>query len=193
MHLPKDFFSEEQIDDILKQTTAYGTIGIRDHTIFETFYSTGIRKSELVNLKLQDINLERGTLVVFEGKYNKVRVVPIGDRVCAWVKSYLEEVRPTLVKEDDSGYLFLTESGRPMIKNRVTDLVKKYKDAVGIELHGACKLFLTSKATHMLDHGTDVRYIQEMFGHANLSTTQIYTRVTINKLKEVHKNTHPAK
>lgn len=192
-HLPKHFLSYEEIETVLANTAVYGQLGIRDRAILETFYSSGIRRMELVNLKLQDVDLERGTLVIFEGKWKKDRVVPLGERACAWVEKYLTEMRPQLVDGDDSGHLFLTDYGEPFVKNRMTDLVKKYLDAAGIDKVGACKLFRTSMATHMLENGADIRYIQMILGHVNLSSTQIYTQVTIKKLKQVHAVTHPAK
>lgn len=192
-HLPKDILSIDEINSLLAHTSIFGEIGIRDRAILETFYSSGIRRMELVNLKLQDLDLERGTLVVFEGKWKKDRVVPIGDRACAWVEKYLTEVRPKLVQTEDCGHLFLTEYGEPFIHNRVTDLVKKYMTAVGIDKPGACKLFRHSMATHMLENGADIRYIQMILGHVNLTTTQIYTQVSIKKLKQVHSITHPAR
>ena len=192
-HLPKDFFSYEEIDAMIEQTKIYGDIGLRDRGIIETFYSTGVRRMELMNLKLQDADLKRGTLVVFEGKYQKDRVVPLGDRACHWIERYLKEVRPNLINGNDNGHLFLTEKGAPFIKGRISDLIKKYKEAIGVDKHGACKLFRTSMATHMLDNGADIRFIQEILGHADIKTTQIYTNVSIKKLKEVHARTHPAK
>jgi integrase/recombinase XerD len=192
-HLPKDFFSYEEIELMLKHTQIYGDIGIRDRAIIETFYSSGIRRMELVNLKLQDVDLKRGTLVVFEGKFQKDRVVPIGRRACHWVDKYLNEVRPHLINGDDNGHVFLTEKGEPFIKNRISDLIKKYKETIGIDKLGACQLFRRSMATHMLENGADIRYIQLILGHVNLTTTQIYTQVSIKKLKQVHTITHPAK
>lgn len=192
-HLPKYILSPEEIEAVLQHTRIYGEIGIRDRAILETFYSTGIRRMELVNLKLRDLDQRRGTLVIFEGKWRRDRVVPIGDRACAWVNKYLTEVRPNLAMEEDSGHLFLTEYGEPFIRNRISDLVKKYIVAVGIDKPGACHLFRHTMATHMLENGADIRYIQMMLGHANLSSTEIYTQVSIKKLKEVHTATHPAK
>jgi len=191
--LPKHILSIAEIESVLNHTSLFGPIGIRDRAIMETFYSTGTRKMELVNLKLNDLDLVRGTVTIFEGKWRKDRVVPIGDRACAWVRKYKEEVRPDLVNDEDNGYLFLTEYGEPMLKNRVSDLVKRYLDAVGIDKPGACHLFRHSMATHMLENGADIRYIQMILGHVNLSSTEIYTQVSIKKLKEVHALTHPAK
>ena len=192
-HLPKDFLSIAEIETMLAHTAIYGELGVRDRAIMETFYSSGIRRMELVNLKLQDLDLERGTLVIFEGKWKKDRVVPIGDRACAWVRKYLAEVRPKLIQGEDCGHLFLTDYGEPFIRNRITDLIKKYLEAAGVDKPGACQLFRRSMATHMLENGADIRYIQMILGHVNLTSTQIYTQVSIKKLKQVHAITHPAK
>jgi len=154
----------------------------------------GIRQMELVNLKIQDVNLGRGTPTIFEGKCQRGRVLPLGDRAGAWMHKYLEDVRPKLVNDDDNGHLFLTQHGEPFINHRMPDLIKKYKKAVGIDKPGLCHLlFRHSMATHMLDNGADSRYVQMMLGHKHLSSTQIYTQVSIVRLKEVHKATHPAK
>ena len=132
-------------------------------------------------------------MVIFEGKYQKDRYVPIGDRACNWVREYLENIRPKLVQSEDTGYLFLTKEGKPFVKDRIGELINKYKKAVGIDKPGACHLFRHSMATHMLDNGADIRYIQMILGHVNLSSTEIYTQVSIKKLKEVHTATHPAR
>lgn len=190
--LPKHILSNGEVQSVLNHTGLFGAIGIRDRAIMETFYSTGMRKMELVNLKLNDIDLERGTVTIFEGKWQKDRVVPIGERACGWVQKYKEEVRSDLVRNEDNGHLFLTEYGEPMVNNRVSDLVKRYFEAVAIDKPGACHLFRHSMATHMLENGADIRYIQMILGHVNLSSTEIYTQVSIKKLKEVHALTHPS-
>lgn len=192
-HLPKDILSIEEIEDMLRHTHIYGDIGIRDRAIIETFYSTGMRKMELANLKLRDIDLKRGVVTIHDGKGKQDRVVPIGDRAAAWVKKYQDNVRPQLVMDNDQEYLFLTDHGEPFINGRASDLIKKYKDAVGIDRNGACHLFRHAMATHMLENGADIRYIQMMLGHKNLTSTEIYTQVSIKKLKQVHAATHPAK
>jgi len=191
--LPKHSLSMDEIDALLTHTRIYGELGWRDRAIMETFYSTGIRRMELVNLKLYDVDLKQGALIINEGKGNKDRIVPIGERACAWLRKYLDEVRPSLILGEDNQHLFLTERGEPMIKNRLSDLIKKYMDAAGIDKPGACHLFRHSMATHMLENGADIRYIQMMLGHSNLSTTEIYTQVSIKKLKAIHHATHPAK
>ncbi len=185
--------TSDEVDRILNQTDVYGDTGIRDRAILETFYSTGIRRMELVNLKLVDIDLRYGSLMVRQGKGNKDRLVPLGERACAWIQKYLDEVRPGLVMGNDESYLFLTDYGEAFIKDRAGDLVRKYMEAAGIDKPGACHLFRHTMATQMLDSGADVRYIQAILGHAKLSTTEIYTHVSIQKLKEIHKATHPAR
>jgi integrase/recombinase XerD len=191
--LPKNILTIEEINDMLNHTAVYGDIGIRDRAIIETFYSTGIRRMKLVNLKIHDIDLDRGTLVIFDGKGQRDRIVPIGARACVWVRKYMEDIRPELVRDDDTGHLFLTEYGEPFIRNRITDLIKKYKKAVGIDKKGASHLFRYAMATHMLDNGADIRYIQMILGHKNLTSTEIYTQVSIKKLQQVHAATHPAR
>ncbi len=159
----------------------------------ETLYSTGIRRMEAVNLKLYDIDLNAGTLMVRHGKGKKDRMVPLGERACAWLTKYIEDVRPTLAMEPDDGTVFLTEYGQPMIKNRMSDMVKKHIAMAGIDKPGACHIFRHSMATHMLENGADIRFIQAILGHSTLSTTEIYTHVAIRKLKEIHTATHPAR
>ncbi len=190
--LPKAILTADEVERVLAQTQLHGELGIRDRAIIETLYSTGIRRAELINLTLYDVDLKNGTLMVREGKGKKDRLVPIGRRACQWMERYLEEVRLGLVIEPDDGTLFLHETGEPLKKNRLTDLVKKYVQAAGISKPGACHLFRHTMATLMLDNGADIRFIQAILGHADLSTTQIYTQVSIRKLKEIHALTHPA-
>jgi integrase/recombinase XerD len=164
---------------------------VRDRAILEVFYSTGVRRFELIKLKLYDVDAERGTLVVREGKGKKDRMVPIGERAAAWVAKYLEDGRPSLAVEPDDGTLFLTVEGAPFTPNRLTQMVRGYVNAAGVGKKGACHLFRHTMATLMLEGGADIRFIQQMLGHAKLETTQIYTQVSIRKLKEIHAATHP--
>lgn len=191
--LPQHILSIEEVERVLDQASLHGELGIRDRAIIETLYSSGIRRMEAVNLRLYDIDLNHGTLMVRQGKGRKDRLVPLGERACAWLTRYIDDVRLTFVVEPDDGTLFLTEYGQPMIKNRLSDTVKKHIDAAGITKPGACHLFRHAMATHMLENGADIRFIQMMLGHSSLSTTEIYTQVSIKKLKAIHAATHPAK
>jgi integrase/recombinase XerD len=167
--------------------------GIRDRAIMETFYSTGIRRMELVNLCCPDIDAERGTLMVRQGKGKKDRIVPVGERALMWIARYRDEVRPGLAVGDDDGTLFLSNLGLPFGVNRLTHLVRDYVDAAQIGKHGSCHLFRHTMATLMLEGGADLRYIQAMLGHASPTTTQIYAQVSIRALKAIHTATHPGK
>ena len=190
--LPKHLLSIAQVESIINQPDIETPMGLRGRAILETLYSTGIRRAELIHLKLYDVDLERGSLMVRGGKGGKDRLVPIGERACAWIRRYLNEVRPLLMIEPDHGYLFVTDYGEAFEKNRLSDMVKKYVRHAGFT-SGACHLFRHAMATHMLENGADIRYIQAMLGHSELSTTQIYTHVSITKLKEIHAATHPAR
>jgi integrase/recombinase XerD len=126
------------------------------------------------------------------GKGSKDRLIPVGARACAWIARYVEEVRPQLAIRSDELALFLTDYGEPFEKNRLGDLVRRYLRHAGIA-QGSCHAFRHAMATHMLENGADIRFIQAMLGHSELSTTQIYTQVSIGKLKEIHAATHPAR
>jgi integrase/recombinase XerD len=167
-------------------------LGKRDRAMLEVLYSTGMRRMELTGLSVYDLDAERGTLMVRQGKGKKDRMVPVGERAIAWIGSYLRDVRPSLTLGADDGTLFLTTFGEAFTANRMTQLVRNYVDAAAIGKRGACHLFRHSMATLMLKGGADIRFIQQMLGHADLSTTQIYTQVSIRKLKQIHTATHPS-
>jgi integrase/recombinase XerD len=191
--LPKHVLSAGEADRVLNQANVTDPLGIRDRAIMETFYSTGMRRRELSNLKLYDLDIERGTIMVRMGKGKKDRMIPIGARAMAWIDKYVIEVRPTLVHQPDDGTLFLSNQGDIFSPNRLTQMVREYVAAAETGKTGACHLFRHTMATLMLEGGADIRYIQQMLGHAELSTTQIYTQVSIRKLKEIHSLTHPAR
>ncbi len=191
--LPKHILTAQEVEQILNQTALHGDLGIRDRAIIETLYSTGIRRAELINLKLYDVDTQNGTLLVREGKGKKDRMLPLGERAGLWINHYIEEIRPELIIGTDDGTLFLHEFGEAFHKNRLTDLVKRYIESAGINKTGACHIFRHTMATLMLENGADIRFIQAMLGHSQLSTTEIYTQVSIKKLKEIHTLTHPAR
>jgi integrase/recombinase XerD len=151
-----------------------------------------MRRLELANLKLYDLDTERGTVTIRQGKGKKDRVIPIGDRAAAWIEKYIRESRPQLVVEPDDHTVFLSNAGEPFCLDHLSDLVREHVDAANLGKRGACHMFRHVCATLMLENGADIRYIQQMLGHADLKTTQIYTQVSIRQLKRIHAATHPA-
>jgi integrase/recombinase XerD len=191
--LPKHVLTPAEADAVLDRADVSTPLGVRDRAILETLYSTGMRRMELAGLKLYDIDADRGTVMVRQGKGKKDRMIPVGDRALAWIDKYLIEVRPTLAREPDGGRLWLNAIGEPILPAGVGDIVRAYVDAANIGKRGSCHLFRHTMATAMLEGGADIRFIQAMLGHAKLDTTEIYTQVSIRKLKEVHSLTHPAR
>jgi integrase/recombinase XerD len=191
--LPKHVLSAGEAEQVLSQPRINDPLGLRDRAILETLYSTGMRRMEMIHLKLYDLDTERGTVTIRQGKGKKDRVIPIGDRAAAWVDKYIREARPQLVVEPDDRTVFLSNAGEPFCLDHLSNLVRAYVDAANIGKRGACHLFRHSMATLMLENGADIRFIQQMLGHADLNSTQIYTHVSIRKLKEIHTATHPAK
>jgi integrase/recombinase XerD len=189
--LPRQVLSISEVEQILSLPDVAALGGIRDRAILETLYSTGIRRSELANLGLYDIQADSGTLMVRLGKGRKDRVVPIGERALGWIEKYLVEVRPHLVVEPDDGALFVSHLGHAFTPHHLTDIVRDYIEKAAIGKTGSCHLFRHTMATLMLESGADIRFIQAMLGHAKLETTSVYTYVSIRKLKEVHELTHP--
>jgi integrase/recombinase XerD len=189
--LPRHVLTASEADQVLSQPDLSDPLGVRDRAILETFYSTGMRRMELIGLKLYDLDVDRGTLMVRQGKGKKDRMVPIGERAVAFIDKYLVEARPSFVVEPDDGTIFLTHEGLPFTPNRLTQLVRDHVDRADVGKRGACHLFRHTMATLMLEGGADTRFIQQMLGHAKLETTQIYTQVSIRKLKEIHTATHP--
>jgi integrase/recombinase XerD len=162
--LPKHVLTIEESEQVLAQPDVRDPMGLRDRAILETLYSTGIRRMEVVNLTVYDLDMERGTLMVRQGKGKKDRMVPIGERAVAWLERYLNDTRPGLVVPPDDATFFLTSSGEPLSPSRLTQLVREYVDAAEIGKRGACHLFRHTMATLMLENGADIRYIQEMLG-----------------------------
>lgn len=191
--LPKQILSPKEADLILNQTNVTSPLGIRDRSILETFYSTGIRRSELANLDVYDLDTRLGVLRIRHGKGNKDRVVPIGARAIEWALKYQYDIRPGFVTDPDEQALYLGAEGLRLSGYQLGSIVNGYITAAETGKSGSCHLFRHSMATAMLENGADIRYIQAILGHASLETTQIYTQVSIQKLKEIHEATHPAK
>ena len=191
--IPRDVLSAGEAEAVLAQPDVETVIGVRDRAILETFYGTGIRRRELANLSIYDVDMARETLLVREGKYRKDRLLPIGERARCWIDKYLADCRPQLVTEPDDNFLFLTVDGTPYRKvSLLNDLVNRYITASQIPKKGSCHIFRHTMATLMLENGADIRFIQAMLGHADLTTTDVYTRVAIGKLQQIYRATHPA-
>ena len=191
--LPKAVLTAQEAEQVLSLPPLDTALGLRDRALLEVLYATGIRRKELASLKLYDVDIERGTLLVRQGKGKKDRLLPLGDRAALWVRKYIEDARSQIVIEPDERDLFLSNSGVPMSPATLGNLVHGYIKQSGIGKSGSCHLFRHAMATLMLENGADIRYVQEMLGHARLNTTEIYTHVNIQKLIEVHRLTHPAR
>lgn len=190
--LPVEGFSIAEVEQVLATPDVTKPLGLRDRAILEVFYATGVRRMELAGLDLYDVEMERGYLVVRSGKGGRDRVVPLGERASAWARRYIEEVRGELVARPQEQALFLSATGVRFDLLSLGQAVKRVLEASGVRARkGSCHLFRHTMATLMLEGGADVRFVQEMLGHVKIDTTTIYTRVTIEKLAEVHRTTHP--
>ena len=183
----------QEVERLMLSTNTQKASGIRDRAILELLYSTGIRRTELCSLEIVDLSLSGLTLFVRKGKGGKDRLLPLGERAAKWISYYLDHVRPQLLININEPHLFLTDYGEPFSESRLGDKVKRYLRKSEIDVPGSCHLLRHAMATHMLENGADIRYIQAMLGHTDLSTTEIYTHVSIRKLQEVHAATHPAR
>jgi len=188
--LPTTALTLRQVDALLAVPNITDPLGVRDRAMLELFYSCGLRRAELCHLEMADLNAERRTLTIRRGKGKKDRVVPVGLRAIAWLERYLREVRPRLCLDTRTPALFLTGYGEAFNPDVVSRMVSGWHEEAG--LRGSCHLLRHTCATHMLEGGADIRYIQQLLGHEKLETTAIYTEVTIRQLQEVHARCHPA-
>ena len=191
--LPKAVLSAKEAETVLAVPDVGTTLGLRDRAILETFYSTGMRRKGLAALTVHNLDLERGTAMIRQGKGRKDRMVPIGERALAWIAKYQESARPVLVVGGDEGILFLNSMGGPLGLGYLTMMVRDYVDRAGIGKEGSCHMWRHTMATLMLENGADTRVIQAILGHASLESTQIYTQVSIRHLKAIHTATHPGR
>lgn len=180
-----------EIEKILEKPDTLDHLGIRDRAMLELIYACGLRISELLSLKQNDIRTEAGFLRVF-GKGSKERMVPVGEVAMNWVRVYQEKVRPHLLgKQPSDDVLFLNSRGKKMSRMGFWKILKRYTEMAGINKEVTPHTFRHSFATHLLEGGADLRVVQELLGHADISTTQIYTHIDREYLKEVHKTFHP--
>jgi len=186
-----DVLNQDEIETILNQPNPVEPLAIRDKAILETLYATGMRVTEAITLKQSNVNKDEGIVRVF-GKGSKERLVPIGKSALKWIAKYLNEVRGNLSKQGSGqDVLFLNARGRPMSRMAVWNIVRTYTTKSGIKKEVHPHTFRHSFATHLLEGGADLRAVQEMLGHSDISTTQIYTHIDREYLKEVHKTFHP--
>ena len=188
-YLP-DTLNELQVEQLIDNVDTKVPLGLRDRAIVELLYASGLRISELTNARLENFNAEERILRV-TGKGNKTRIVPVGSKACEALAAYLSTERPKLVKPRSGSEIFLSERGTKLTTVRIWQIVKKISRHSGLEKNIYPHLLRHSFATHLLGNGADLRIIQEMLGHADISTTQIYTHVDQQRLKAVHRQFHP--
>jgi integrase/recombinase XerD len=188
-YLPETL-NELQVEQFLEKIDTKAVHGLRDRAMIELLYASGLRISELANARLENFNFEE-RMVRVTGKGNKTRLVPVGRKACEALAAYLSAERPKLVKPRSSSEIFLSERGRKLTTARIWQIVKKHAHRAGLEKNVYPHLLRHSFATHLLSNGADLRIIQEMLGHADISTTQVYTHVDQQRLKAVHRQFHP--
>jgi integrase/recombinase XerD len=191
--LPRAILTTTEVEAIMKEPDVRSAIGLRDRAILETLYSTGIRRAELCGLAAIDLDRERRTLMIREGKGRKDRVVPVGERALGWIARYLDEARPRLLDDNASDALFVAAThGGLLAPNTLSRIALDYRRRAGVTKGASCHIFRHTMATLMLENGADLRSLQEILGHARLQTTALYTQVSIRRLRDVHARTHPA-
>lgn len=189
--LPK-VMSLKEVDKLIKIPDTSKTLGLRDRAILEVMYATGLRISELVNLKMEELHLSM-SLIQTTGKGEKERILPIGDQAVYWLEQYLERARPILERKSkkDSSYVFLNTRGDQLSRQGVWKKLKQMVREAGIKQNVTPHTLRHSFATHLLENGADLRIVQELLGHSDISTTQIYTHITKHRLKDVYSSFHP--
>ena len=187
--LPK-VISEQEVEQLLEAPDDRSHYGIRDKAMLETLYATGLRVSELVNLSLSELNLQAGVVRV-TGKGNKQRLVPLGEQAISQLQHYLNSARPELLKKHITDAVFLSSRGTAMTRQAFWQLIKKYAVMVGLKSYLSPHTLRHAFATHLINHGADLRTTQMLLGHCDLSTTQIYTHVAKQRLKSLHATHHP--
>jgi integrase/recombinase XerD len=180
-----------EADRVLSTVRPTSPLRLRDRALLELLYSTGMRRRELASLRVEDVDRETSVVAVRLGKGGRGRVVPLGRRAARWLFRYLRRARPILAAPGEAA-LFVSARGRAFNVSRVGALVHRYVLASGIPKRGSCHMFRHTAASLMLEAGADIRYIQELLGHERLTSTQLYTRVSIAALRAVHARTHPA-
>lgn len=187
--LPKSL-SEADVEALLAAPDTEETLGLRDRTMLEVLYATGLRVTELISLTLDEINLREGSLRVF-GKGSKERLIPLGEEAIAWLEDYLKTARPLLLGGQPGDILFPSQRGTPMTRQTFWHRIKLHAQVAGIRTSLSPHTLRHAFATHLLNHGADLRTVQMLLGHTSLSTTQIYTHVARVRLQQLHAQHHP--
>jgi integrase/recombinase XerD len=187
--LPKTL-TESDVEALLAAPDTSDTLGLRDRTMLELLYAAGLRVTELVSLTLQQISLQQGVMRVV-GKGNKERLVPVGDEALAWLRLYFKQARPLLSIHADQEVVFLSQRGTQMTRQTFWHRIRQHAQQAGIEKPISPHVLRHAFATHLLNHGADLRVVQMLLGHADLSTTQIYTHVATHRLQLLHQTHHP--
>lgn len=184
--------TQEEVKKLLQQPNMSFRGGIRDRTVMEVLYATAVRRNELLSLEVHDVDLRDGVIHVRKGKGRKQRVVPLGKTAAGYLKEYLEKIRPHYNrKQPKERRLFLDSQGKPMTAAALQTALYTYRRQAGINKSASPHVFRRSCATHMLQEGADIRYIQKLLGHASLATTQQYCKVIPVDIKKTHEETHP--
>jgi len=189
--LPRNILTIPEARRIIEAPNTQSVLGYRDRTILETLYATGIRKNELMNLTLADVNLEEELLRINGGKEAKDRVVPLTAVACSFLESYIKGIRAKLLGAKTSKRLFLSLRGLPIARNTLGSVVEKYARQARVKKHVTCHLWRHTCATHLLQRKANLRHVQEILGHRSLATTERYLHLTITELKEAHRKHHP--
>ncbi|MGE3531528.1 MAG: site-specific tyrosine recombinase XerD [Steroidobacteraceae bacterium] len=187
--LPKSL-TEEEVDALLDAPTTRDALGNRDRAMLEVLYATGLRVSELVNLKINQVNLNQGVLRIV-GKGDRERLIPLGEESVKWLAQFAQGARLEILLERQSEYLFPTRRGERMTRQAFWHIIKRYALKAGINKDLSPHTLRHAFATHLLNHGADLRVVQMLLGHSDLSTTQIYTHVARERMKELHAQHHP--
>lgn len=189
-HLPNTL-SEEEVEALLQAPDTGNAHGLRDRAMLELLYATGLRVSELVGIRLSELSLSHGVIRI-TGKGNKERLVPMGEEAHDWIQTYLRDARPTLMQgKDIAEHVFVTTRGSGMTRQMFWVMIQRYALAGGIVRHISPHTLRHAFATHLLNHGADLRVVQMLLGHSDLSTTQIYTHVAQARLQDLHREHHP--
>jgi len=185
-----DSLSENDVDLLLEAPEITDVLGYRDKAMLELLYATGLRVSELITLKFEQVSFRQGFVRVM-GKGNKERLVPVGEEAMEWLENYMDGARIDILSERQSDYLFVTKRGSGMTRQAFWHIIKRYAKKAGIVKHLSPHTLRHAFATHLLNHGADLRVVQLLLGHSDLSTTQIYTHIAQERLKQLHQQFHP--